>query len=696
MLIKEAAMRRPIPSILLAMIVSLVGLFNNFQGILPSEAATAKISCPFEYAGYSSPEYKNYVKSSQYVSMFDGTKLAVDVYLPSDGPTKGPFPVLVNYLPYKRSVIDPKTGHIAGTLVGTEAHIKLYTSYGYAIVIGDMRGSGVSFGSRLDMSPQLAKDGKQLIDWIEMQPWCNGNVGMYGGSYLGWSQIATAGQKPKALKAIMPEVINLDVFSMYYNAGIYNRGITDVVGNLIYRLDMNFYIPAANLLPATPVVDEDSDGELADEIPQYPSGKPFFFDEPPTYADGKNRQNIYYDATREHLKNYDARKWTSAAPYRNSRIADTEYTWVDLGPSNWPVRLRELGIPIYNVGGWFDFFTLGTTQWYATLKRTNPSKMLIHPSFHTALDFPPWMLGPYWYYFGEDTGKAAAGMMKERLRFFDRYLKGIKNGIDTEPSVYIYVMNGEGWRFENEWPLARQVVTKYYFEEGNTLNRIRMNDGSNKYKVDLSCDSRYGPNKVSRWIGIGPTPMDQPMKRTDKDQKCLTYTSKPIERDTEVTGHPIIRFWVSSTADNGDFFVYLEDVDEQGEGYYVTEGKLRAGFARLVPQEEMLTPGTNIKILPHLPYHGYKDTDYVDEIFAKGNIVELVIDLHPTSWVFKKGHRIRISIACADWPTFDLHPKLSPRNDPNDQTNVIPTITVYRDAKHPSRIELPIIPPKSK
>jgi hypothetical protein len=309
-------------------------------------------------------------------------------------------------------------------------------------------------------------------------------------------------------------------------------------------------------------------------------------------------------------------------------------------------------------------------------------------------DISPEVAGPYWRYFGEDLGKAATGMLRERLRFFDRYLKGIKNGIDTEPPVFIYVMNGKKWRLEKEWPLKQQVVAKYYFEGGNILSRSRKTYGSDKYKADFTHDSRYGVNKATRWNAAGPP--DEPMKRTDKDRQCLTYTSGPLEKDTEVTGHPVVSFWVSSTADNGDFFVYLEDVDERGEAYYVTEGKLRAGFAGLLPQEDMLASNARIKVLPNLPYHGFKDTDYVDGIFAKDNIVKLVFDLFPTSWVFKKGHRIRLSIAAADWPTFDLHPKLSPKNNPSDQANTVPTITVYRDAKHPSSIELPIIPLKSK
>ena len=689
-------MKKKMRKLSITIFVLLVALVISTPELLSSEAGTGKVSRPFEYSGYSFPKYKSYTRSPHYVSMFDGTKLAVDIYLPVEGPSHGSFPVLFNYHPYRRATINPKTGEISGTLPGMEKFIKFFTSYGYAIVIGEMRGSGASFGSRLDMSPPLARDGKQLIDWIEMQPWCNGNVGMFGASYMGWSQYATAAQKPRALKAIMPDVINFDMFSgcLFYCGGIYNRALVETWGSLMYQFDRAAYIPAAGLLPVAPIIDEDGDGELTDEIPQYPSGKPFFFNDPPTYSDGKKRQNIYYNALREHLNNLDARQWAPAAPYRNSRIDATQYTWTELGPSDWPIRLSESGIAIYNVGGWFDIFTLGTTQWYATLKAKNPSKMLIHPSFHTMPDISPEVAGPYWRYFGEDLEKAATGMLKERLRFFDRYLKGIKNGIETEPPVFIYVMNGKKWRFEKEWPLKRQVLAKYYFEGGNTLSKSRKTDGSDKYKADFTTDSRYGANKATRWNAANLR--DGPMKRTDKDRQCLTYTSGPLEQDTEITGHPVVSFWVSSTADNGDFFVYLEDVDERGEAYYVTEGKLRAGFAGLVPQEDILASDSRIKVLPNLPYHGFKDTDYVEKIFAGGNIVELVFDLYPTSWVFKKGHRIRVSIAAADWPTFDLHPKLSPQNNPSDQANTVPTITVYRDAKHPSSIELPIIPLKSK
>lgn len=212
----------------LPLVLFMIWQMINSSKVGASEALIEKLSRPFEYSGYSSPEYKSYVRSSRYVSMFDGTKLAVGVYLSSEGPTDGPFPVLLNYHPYKRATIDPKSGEIKPIFSTLGEFIKFFTSYGYASVFAEMRGSGGSFGSRLDMSPQLARDGKQVIDWIEVQPCCDGNVGMFGASYLGWSQFAVAGQRPGALKAIMPEVINFDIFSggLFYCNRIYDISLS--------------------------------------------------------------------------------------------------------------------------------------------------------------------------------------------------------------------------------------------------------------------------------------------------------------------------------------------------------------------------------------------------------------------------------------------------------------------------------------
>ncbi|MCP4344130.1 MAG: CocE/NonD family hydrolase [Desulfobacterales bacterium] len=675
----------------LAIMISL--LFSPLSSVWCAE----KVSEPFNYSGYTSPEYDGFTSSEQYVTMSDGVKLAVTAYLPSDGPAQGPFPTILIYTPYHREYFDLAAGE--KLLNYSRETMNFYTSYGYAIVFADMRGTGASYGVQTPSSSLRISDGKGLVDWIAAQPWCDGNVGMFGVSYNAWSQFATAGEKPAALKCIIPESITFDAYTA---AGSYPGGIfrTSPFMNMVFTtLDLNMYAPDKGAFyPATPVIDEDGDGDLADEIPLDSDGSGSFMDDgyelpdnPPQYSDGNERQHIYYNATAQHLENILPSVWKQSVVYRDGIIPD--WTFPQTNPGKAPAALAETGVAVYNIGGWFDAFAVGTAQWQATLQAINhPSKMIIGPNNHSDMGLSNLRPhGPYWEYFGEDIETVIQGFRMERLRFTDRYLKGIQNGIEDELPIYIYVMNGDGWRFEKEWPLARQEMTEFCFEEANSLSNIRQTQGADEYKADFTHDSTQAPTNANRWnLGI-QTKVDI---RNEKDLKCLTYTmTDPLEQDTEVTGHPIVHLWVSSTADYGDFFVYLEDVDESGDAYFVTDGLHRAGFATLMPNEDMLlTPDSGIDVLPDLPWHGYDQADYTDGIFAGGNIAEVVFDLQPTSWVFKKGHRIRVSIACADWPTFFLHPKLSPGNDPEDPDNIVPTITVYRDSEHRSRIELPVIP----
>jgi hypothetical protein len=575
---------------------------------------------------------------------------------------------------------------------------KKLLAHGYACAVADMRGTGASFGWKMDFMPRLGQDGGELVNWIGRQPWCDGNVGMFGGSYLGYSQLATAGEKPAALKCIFPAVVPLDGYTgEVYPGGIYLHEFMTRYSETLGDLNLNRF--KKDLLPAAPVVDEDGDGELVDEIPLDKNGDGDFLndytfpanpDDQPQYRDGNPRRHVYYLATLDHTKNLDYNSWAKDGFFMDGEppAALAGVTSYDLSPSADVAAIMQLGIPIYHYGGWMDGFARGTCELYCTMKETNPSKMMFGGSYHTGR-------GPFWKYFGEDEEDVLAGFDIERLRFFDRYLKNIPNGIDKEPPILLYVMNGGQWRFENEWPIERQIVTPYYFGEGNMLSIERANDGADGYRPDFTHDSRYSKNNGNRWLGLmGTVPTELPI-RTIKDTQCLTYTTEPLESDLEVTGHPVAELWVSSTAEDGDFFVYLEDVDARGQALLVSEGCLRAGFADLYDNDEMIYSGNGgIEVLPELPWHGYERAQYREAILAGGAIAKLCFDLHPTCWVFKKGHRIRVSVACADWPTFRLHEKLSPSNRPDDPANIVPTVTVHRDAERASRILLPVIPAK--
>lgn len=679
--------------------------------VAAAAAGAEKISAPMKYDGYTAKQYGDYKLVSKYVEMSDGVKLAVDIYFPRKGPRRETFPVVVEYTPYSRAYANPAFKSLDGKksrnlMGGRGAVIPMpfcfdmdLIAHGYVLVIADIRGSGASFGSRFDMTPKIGTDGAELIEWIAAQPWCDGNVGMKGGSYMAISQILTAANKPPHLKGIFIMIYPFG-FQDLYAGGVYNAGFMKSFSDMIWTMNMNMRrtVGSFPVMPAAPVVDEDGDGKMLDEIPIDKDGDGAFYDDynypadpddPPQYEDGAQREHIYYLATKDHENNLKIHEWFSRAKFLDTTAAELglageygDFDGYDINPSSSVPAVMDFGIPIYHLSGWMDAQVRSAFLFYSTARKTNPSRIMVQAGYHI-------MSSPFYEYFGDNNRTFSKGVKTEQLRFFDRYLKGIENGIEDEDPVALYVM-GEGVRQESAWPLEREKPTDFFFGADGSLSTAAGDPGADEYTADFSHDSSFGPNHGNRWkMYIIPTEVPD---RAEHDSKCLTYTTPPLEEDTEITGHPIVDMWVSSTADYGDFFVYLSDVTPEGKVVLVTEQPMRAGFAGLKDNDTIVGPEpAGVDVLPDLPWHGYTKADYVDGIFKDGNIVNLKFDLQPTSWIFKKGHSIRVSIAAADWPTFDLHEKLSPANDPAAPDNIVPTITVHRDAGRSSKIVLPVI-----
>jgi len=671
--------------------------------------AGTRVSAPFRYAGYTAPEYASWTKRSFFVPMSDGVDIAVDLFLPAGGPPRTSFPVVFIYNPYDRSYINPEfqwwekaymwvrwgiTGPVLDQMIYSEN--QYLVSHGYAIAVADMRGTGASFGSQMPFMLRVGRDGKELVDWMARQQWCDGNVGMLGLSYRAWGELATAKFRPRALKCIMPEVIAITGYSEAFRpGGISALRWIDAYSDYLNAFNMNVLDKAmefprvkltAPLIPTAPVIDEDGDGDLADEVPLMDKGDPTTFadDGPPRYRDGVERKSHhYYRATMEHRKNLLFRQVGAMIPYIDSIPDGYGVDSIDSSPGYFAKDIMASGIAVYHIGGWFDGFIRGTVGLFATMREKNPSRLLVGPKFH--LPGVPDAYADLFSYRGDLKEQTAV----ERLRFFDRYLKGIDNGIDREPPMYIYVMNS-GWRAEKEWPPARRVVTSFHFDGGGALTTGRAGEGKDQYKVDFTHGSSYGENDISRYLMMF-TP-EGLMERTAKDRQCLVYETAPLAADTEVTGHPVADLWVSSDRSDGDFYVYLTDVDEKGRSLYVTEGQLRAGWHRLHNDDDQARGAVNIR--PDLPWHGYRKGGYEKNSLAGGRVLNLRFDLMPTSWVFRKGHRIRVAVAGADFPDFEINPVLSPENDP---AKALPTtITVHRSPRYASRVELPVIPVAAK
>ncbi len=610
---------------------------------------------------YSAPdvrpgEYAGYERHADYVAVADGTRLALTWYVPSQGPAVARFPVLLWYMPGHRETIDPRSGAIRPGMDPEE--LAFFTARGYVVAIAEMRGSGASFGFRIiDRGPQTGTDGRDLVNWIARQRWSNGRVGMIGASYQGFSQFATAAERPKALKAIFPEIAGFDDYtSLYYPGGILNIALARVAYAAMGRDDRNEFDPtsAPPRLPSVPVIDEDGDGELADEIPLDRNGNGSFLDDgPPRYADGKARADVYWRATQEHQKNgiLTNDKVTSAR-FRDSTLADTSYRYWDLDPGLKPDRIVQAGIAVYNRGGWFDYHARDTAQWFGTLQGHTPVRLLMAPTGHTGLPSPEARMqgrgNAYLAHFG-DQQTSNVLVLNEKLRFFDRYLGGLDNGFDAEPPILIYVM-GEGWRREDEWPLRRARPLRLWLGAHGSLADAPGDAGVDVWQVDPEATSlSQGAN---RW-NYGIAGAKAPLSLDGSLHRRLAYTTEPLGEDREITGHPILEVTLGASVESADLYAYLEDVAPDGSSLLVTEGQLRANYHRRQSAPDSLPAASRLRVKPALPWPGFTQADFDPAPFAGGRSVRLVFDLMPTAWRFRAGHRIRLSLAGADRDSFE-------------------------------------------
>jgi len=619
-------------------------------------ASHEKISRFGKYHGYSEAVYDGNERRSDYLTLSNGTRLAYDLYLPTKKgvPADKPLPVLFKYTPYTRAftIFDKdgkniiaglfnlswkekaflrvrywfdKRGYLMDAVFRTK-YLENMLRHGYAVIVVERPGTGASFGVMNASFEVGAKEVNEILDWIAAQKWCDGNIGMYGDSFQAMIQFAGATTGNPHLKALFPTSSGFDLYSsVNYPGGVLNKTFA------------SFFSWATSFMESGVLtsVDNDKDGSLLAQA-------------------RKERGSSTLGKQSE--------AWFREFPFHDSATSNGIKIWE--GPANlYPLldRINRSGIPIYMTNGWYDLFSGASDMflWYANL--TVPKRLLVRPLDHSEVEKNQFDL---------DYGA-------EAHRWFDYWLKGIDNGIMNEPSIYYYVVGApkkDAWRTSNQWPLADQKPTRFYFGEGKTGSVASTNDGflhreppqnkdaADSYTVDYSTTS----GKYSRWYAVN-WPRKYPNMQAN-DQKALTYTTAPLESDMEVTGHPLVHLWFVTDASDLDFFVYLEEVDGN-QSTYLTEGNLRASHRALSK-----APYNNLG----LAYRSHCKNDLVP--IPAGEPVELIFNLLPTSYRFHKGKRIRLTIAFADADNFDT-PIINPA----------PKIRLLRNMNHPSFIELPVV-----
>jgi putative CocE/NonD family hydrolase len=602
-----------------------------------------KVSRLGAYSGYSQLLYSAWVRTSQYVSVRDGTKIAVDVIRPevNGKAVEDKLPVLLIYERYQRA--DMVNGKPI-TQAGFEPFWSYWLKYGYVIASADVRGGGASYGTRVgDLTNVDSTDAYDVIQWLADQPWSSGNVGMMGVSYNAITQFTAAGAAPPALKAMIPQMAMFDLYSFVYPGGIYRYEFLKSWAEHVAKDD--------KVTPPVPV-DADTDGAMARA------------------------------AVQEHMANASVYDGTRSAPYRDSVWSLTnEQPYFTRTLNHFAAGINKSNVAVYQIAGWYDMWPDAQALWFNNL--TVPERIVFTPFSHGAGFVTGWQEEIKSQVNDPFTSLTAyAFHTAEHLRFFDHYLKGIDNGIDKEPPIWYYTMGaptGEAWRSASQWPLPDEKRTNFYLEGGKSDSIASVNDGlldtkqpsdaaaKDEYTVDYSTTT----GAATRWHnghGGGFSYGDM----TVQGKKSLTYTTAPLSEALEITGHPVVHLWVTANADDADFFVYLEEVDADGYAHYISEGMLRASHRALDK-----APYNNLG----LPWH----RSYAEDLKAlpKGEPVELVFDLLPTSNIFDVGHRIRIRMTGADVDSY-LTPKLDPA----------PVVTIFREAAHASYVDFPVIPAK--
>jgi uncharacterized protein len=484
-------------------------------------------------------------KLDQWIPMSDGVRLCATLYLPD---TKGPWPVILEGLPYRKDDI---------TAYHIPEYRRLRDEGDFAVCRVDLRGTGSSEGVAEDeYARQEQLDLCEVIAWLAEEEWSNGNVGMYGASYGGFNSFQVAMERPGALKAIVPIYATDDRYTddVHYMGGA--RRALDLT-------DYPLYMVAMNALPPVPAI----------------AGEEW-----------RQRWNERLETLRPWIL-----RWLTEQrrePYWRHGSLRPDYS--------------SIVCPTMIVAGWADGYRNATFRVLENMRA--PVRLLLGPWSHMAAESS--LPGP------------RIDLVPELIRWFNRWLRDERNGIDEEPPVAVFIrrstrpepdldeVKGE-WRYEREWPLERSYDM-----------RLRLSESA-RHPEKVALDVRGDVGAYGAGSGAGNLPAGQPMDQRPDEAYSLTYDWAPLENELEVLGHPRLDVRLESSAPVAYLSAKLCDVFPDGASALVTRGFL------------------------NLTHRGAAD---IPEAVPVGEIQDVALELDATSWIFEPGHRLRLDLAGSDWP----------------------------------------------
>ncbi|MCH2304084.1 MAG: CocE/NonD family hydrolase [SAR202 cluster bacterium] len=627
-------------------------------------------------------DYNIIVEKNVMVPMRDGTKLATDIYRPAQGNkvVDNLFPTILGRTSYNKNWkslwIDPVANY--------------FTPKGYIVVLQDIRGRGESEGVGEyfhTVNINEGNDGFDTVEWIASQSWSNGKVGMTGSSHGGIVQTVASLTKPPHLTTIWVDVAPTNIFFHEAREG----GC------------MSLWMFAALFLHA----------HDAPEIKSDLFAQQLIID---GWRDIKGLLNsMPFEKGSTPLKVVPNLEETLLNYYYRGKYDDF---WGLEACNQEQYFYKSLDIPAVFSGGWYDPFASATVNQFVQMNKKNKTyqKLDMGPWNHSGRRTGETFAGDV--DFGNDASYGVQGYGKERLLWFDRWLKNMPNGVENEPPVKIFVMGGGNgnknkngklnhggkWRFEQEWPLSRTKYEKFYLNKSGLLSKYSPKEANSSIsyeydpnnpvptisatsalselsipekKSDLSVDGLKEFIKPIFYDGgahqkeyIGNFGSKPPYRLLSDRNDILVFETETLAKDIEITGEIKVFLWVGSSAKDTDFTLKIIDVYPANEDYIagyhlaIADSVLRMRFRNGFEKEEMM---------------------------SDSEIYKIQIKLPPISNVFKINHRIRIDISSSNFPRFDFNPNTG---EPLGKHTYLLTAynTLYLNRKHASYIELPVIP----
>jgi uncharacterized protein len=476
----------------------------------------------------SAQPYHVKIENNVPATMRDGVVLMADVYRPL---VDGKFPVLLQRTPYNRT-------NSSGSNVEVASH-------GYVVVIQDTRGRFQSQGTFYPFRFE-SQDGYDTVEWAAALPYSNGQVGMFGGSYVGATQMLASIAKPPHLISIFP----------YVTASEYYEGWTYQGGALMQWFASSW-----------------TTGLAVDTV------------------------------TRQTAEMGDPKNWVTRLPVDGYRIADLPGGGVAPYFRDWVAHERdddywrpwkisdhyaEMTVKALHSGGWYDLFLKGTIQNFMGMRRASPAsagqRLLLGPWGHTSTS-PEGKIGDWVF------GKQAVLDFDELLvHWADYSLKGVQNEYATGAPVRIFLMGEDAWRDEQEFPLARTQYTKYYLHHGAlNLAAPAADETPESYEYDPANPVPTIGGRLCCGSGLQPGPADQRPNEGRSD--VLVFSTPALEKDVEVTGFIHAKIYAESSAADTDFTAMLTDVEPSGYSRLITDGIVRARYRNSTVKAEPIEPG---------------------------------------------------------------------------------------------------------